>query len=383
MPMAAVFALGVLAGRYGMAVLKSAGWARAKLLRTHQADGLTDYDPIDSVPLNLGTPSALGTWANLGLWRRGDEGSGTYAQACERLTRAVAEAALLCDDRDARAAHRHPLERNSPASTRGGGSTSSLRLLDVGFGHGDELGYLAKAFAPASIVGVNACMAEVAAARRRYGCDSGAALQLGGQQSSASLGSTRLTLLYGSATSLVETVPLPGFDAVLCVDAAYHFRPSRAKFFAQASSVLNDGGTLALADICVAEGGAHGRAGFGWLLALLRRAALALACWASGVPIQNLVTVEEYRVQMEEAGFESARVEVVGSEEGATRGCSVFGGFADFVPRQQCAWARQMKPAAWSHARGAAAFCRWAERSKALHFVIASARLPALSPKVK
>ena len=134
---------------------------------------------------------------------------------------------------------------------------------------------------------------------------------------------------------------------------------------------------------------------------MLRRAALALACWASGVPLANMVTVAQYEAQLKAAGFESVCVEVLGKqqqgqqedEEGKgraaeavggerrlsraiTHGCSVFEGFAAFVPRQQRAWSRQVKPSAWRHARGAAAFCRWAARSKALLYVVASAAKP-------
>ena len=90
------------------------------------------------------------------------------------------------------------------------------------------------------------------------------------------------------------------FDAVLCVEAAFHF-DTRDTFLREAHRVLKAGGRLVLSDI-------------------LFRPTMSLLVPSLGVPRANLVSgIDDYRRRLEAAGFTGIDIEE------ATREC--LGGF--------------------------------------------------------
>lgn len=189
-------------------------------------------------------------WLNLGYWKDAK----TYPEACAALARKLADAAQL-----------------------GPGD----RVLDAGFGFGEQDILWATERGVEHILGVNVTKLHVDVATQRV-----AARGL----------SDRVELKLGSATEL----PLPpaSVHKVVALESAFHF-DTREQFFAEAFRVLEPGGRLATAD-CVPwngerpEGLAHW---LGW-----RR-------W--GVPPANIYDSNAYREKLEKAGFKDVQIESI------------------------------------------------------------------------
>lgn len=212
------------------------------------------------------------------------------------------------------------------------------RVLDIACGAGDSLRLWLQAFGARSAQGLerdpDSVQAALAAAR------------------SNGL-SRRIRVTAGSAMD-----PLPrvarGFDAVLCVDAAYHLSP-RSRWLAEVCAVLRPGGRLAYTDL-VFDGGRPGR--------LLLRAAARL----SGVAVDDLVDGDAQLQRLVSMGFLDVRLERLDD--------AVLGGFGRFVQRQRVALGALARGAAWRRIAVTAALippCRAA----GLGYALISARKPS------
>lgn len=137
------------------------------------------------------------TWGNFGYW----ENTQDYPAACEQLATKLGEAVSL---------------------------TASDRVLDLGFGCGDQLQLWHERFGVEQIEGWNVSEFQCAIARQK-------ALPKG------------VTLHCGDFFSKAFSEQ-PQFDKVLALDSAYHF-DTRTRFFDFADQHLRPGGKLGLVDI--------------------------------------------------------------------------------------------------------------------------------------
>ena len=265
-------------------------------------------NPPQHALLHHGGPAA--TWANLGCWPAAGDAPVAYAVAADALARRLGEAAML-----------QPGER----------------VLDIACGAGDSLRLWLQDFGVRSVYGLerDEASVQVALAAAR----------------SAGL-ARRIRLTTGSAMD-----PLPrvarGFDAVLCVDAAYHLSP-RSAWLAAVHAALRPGGRLAFTDLVLDHGG-------------LGRVLLRGAARLSGVAPADLVDSDTLLQRLAALGYVDVRLERLDDE--------VLGGFERFVRRQRVALGALARGAAWRRIAVTAALippCRAA----GLGYALISARRP-------
>ncbi len=140
------------------------------------------------------------------------------------------------------------------------------RILDVACGPGATTQRLARYYAPDRITGINISEAQIAAARQR------------------APGST-----FQRMDAAQLEFPEAHFDAVMCVEAAFHFK-TRDKFLREALRVLKPGGSLVLTDM------------------LFRSFMKPIGDFGQVPPANFLRDVAGYRSQLAVAGFESIDV---------------------------------------------------------------------------
>lgn len=210
----------------------------------------TIYDLISTS--NYFTERTL--FRNLGYWK---DAPATLDDACEAMAQLAGDSAAL---------------------------SANDRLLDVGFGFGDQDMYWMEHFKPREIVGINVTESQLTLARQRV----------------AERGmSDRISLQLASATQL--PFPAGSFDKVIALESAFHF-DTRDDFFREAFRVLRPGGRIVLLDIIAP----HNQKPTLW-----QRLDLKLACRIWHINPKNLYRRDVYADKLRAAGFASADVQSI------------------------------------------------------------------------
>ncbi|MES2919155.1 MAG: class I SAM-dependent methyltransferase [Pseudomonadota bacterium] len=259
-----------------------------------------------AIPVELlsGTIAPL-AWANLGDWTATHD----YPQACRQLALRVGAAAAL-----------QPQDR----------------VLDLACGEGASLRLWPEAFGVTKVLGLEYQARCVEQIRRQAPPELEAIVQ------------GRFDQLPAPAALQAQV-----FDAVVCVDAAYH-ASSLAAFAGFAAQRLRPQGRLAfttlLADAPRTDGFSPQR------LALAR----------AGIPAASVLTATELQATLAQQGFADISLQLLDPE--------VLRGFAEFVGRRsaELAWRRKLG-AGWLKVQATAWLCRQVYRSGSLHYGLVSA----------
>lgn len=262
---------------------------------------------IETESALLHAGGSASSWGNLGLWAGGRD----YAQACAALAQVVGEAAQLAPDD---------------------------HVLSLGCGAGEELLHWIRHFDASAVVGIEA--------------DSDAAHQAHALAQRAGQGA-RITVLGQSALPQQTAFTPEVFDAVVAVDAAYHFSP-RVTFLQAARASLATGGRLAYTDLSLPPNPASARV-------------LRLAARLCGLDGRQLATPHEQQQRLLALGFVDVQLQVLDD--------AVLGGFARFVAHQRQRLGPRAHGPGW---RRVAATARLIGpgRTLGLGYVLLSARKP-------
>lgn len=254
-------------------------------------------------------------WSNLGYWQHTDD----YTTACQQLAEQVGLAAQLhADD----------------------------TVLELACGQGASLIYWPQRFDIRSLYALELQAVLV----QRIQQQSPAALQL---------------IEQGHFDGLPLPQPLENqlkqqaFDAVLCVDAAYHAH-SFADFSSVARHCLRAGGRLAFSTLTLDEQ---------WLSASTwQRQLHQQLLKAADVPTASVLTAEQIQQQLTGLGFINIQLTPVDSE--------VLEGFASFVQQRaaQLSLKERLQPA-WLKIAITARLCRFLKQHGLVHYGVISAQL--------
>ncbi len=189
-------------------------------------------------------------YLNMGYWKDNPQ---TMDEACQAMAKLAAEAAQV-----------------GPED----------RILDAGFGFGDQDIFWMQHFAPQHITGINVTASQVKMARERV-----ADLHL----------EERIDLRSGSATEM--PFEQASFDKVISVESAFHF-VTREKFFHEAYRVLRPGGRLVVIDTIPLATQTRE----------VNRLERALYYTFLPTPKENVYLSDTYIQKLEKAGFQNVSV---------------------------------------------------------------------------
>jgi 2C-methyl-D-erythritol 2,4-cyclodiphosphate synthase len=111
-----------------------------------------------------------------------------------------------------------------------------------------------------------------------------------------------ITLLHGSADNLDQLLSSKDtFDYITSIDSAYHYN-TRWDFLKNAFEKLNLNGSIGLYDLAIEPD-------FLNKASPMQKQIFKFICESVHIPIQNLVTVEEYEDRLDDIGYEDVQIE--------------------------------------------------------------------------
>lgn len=254
-------------------------------------------------------------WGNLGDWST----ARTYPEACTALADRLGRALQLAPD---------------------------SRLLDVGFGCGDQILRWREQFGVREIDGMNLSRSQTTYARERLAARGHADLAA--------------RLHCGDANTLGDWAAQrgpPAPDRVLALDCAYHFA-SRARFLDAAARLLPKDGRIGVTDLLLARQPLH---------PLREALPLRAITAASRIPRANLYVEAAYRSQWAQAGLHIECFEDLSAQ--------VFLPFGAWLRRYRAGLgAATLASTNWTKFAAVARFLEWAAQRGVLRYVLCVAR---------
>ncbi len=123
-----------------------------------------------------------------------------------------------------------------------------------------------------------------------------------------------IKLVHGSADDLKEHIDsTEKYDYITSIDSAYHYN-TRWDFLKNAFDYLVHGGSIGLYDLCLDPG-------FSSNATPMQHSVIKFICGAVHIPIENLVTAEEYERRLVNIGYTNVKMIVLEREQ-------VFGGLS-------------------------------------------------------
>ena len=284
------------------------------------AKPMTEFHDLSEKILNTGDQY----WGNLGYWQPDDD----YSTACKGLANQLAVAASL---------------------------NTNSRVLDVGFGCGDQLLLWLDEYHIESLCGINYSFSQTTVAQQRLVING--YLEAADNIHCADVGKL-LALPQLKAANLNQ------INTVLALDCAYHF-PSREQFVRDSFTLLKESNNsqpkrIVLTDIVLAKDFNQ--------LSGLKKALLKGMLWLSRIPQNNIVTEKNSIKKLYDIGFKQVNSEDISE--------SVFLPFGAWLASEE----NRIKAAAstrsiWLKYKVTTTFLAWAYRKNVLRYVVLTAKL--------
>ncbi|RMJ26987.1 hypothetical protein PHISP_02116, partial [Aspergillus sp. HF37] len=259
---------------------------------------------LDHAILNIPLPPQS-MWMNMGYW----EQETNLPEASRALLDQLLLSAGLFLDTDT------DTDTDTDPSGDGNGkhSTTTINLIDLGFGCGDQTLYLARRF-PRRLgryVGITMLASQTELAAQRLAVDPEIAPAVKNRVDLFTADAADPSSWSPELQDAIASIPPSstnsghaGDDAgsgscenwLLALDTLYHFLPSRVPIFSHARSL--DASLMAF-DLLLADS-----------VPLWTRLLLWAVCWVAGIPIGNLVTRDEYVAMLVRAGYRIEGIEV-------------------------------------------------------------------------
>ncbi len=267
-----------------------------------------EFHDLSELQLNINPQSGQveSSWGNLGLWSTQNQSTNSlnYPQACHQLAREVAHMAKL---------------------------NSTHKLLDTGFGCGDQLAVWLEEFKVSKLVGINLSVSQTLHAQEKI-----AALNLH-ENITCDL-QTGDSCLPSNWQGLDKN-----FDRIIALDCIYHFA-DKPGYFSLCKQHLADSGALVVSDLLLQSG----------QLTLWQQGVLKTICYFSHIPLQNLKTLEKYQTELTSMGLVISKDRDISEQ--------VFLPFGQWLEKYIAQIDNNEKVAgklSWLKYRGTARFLRW------------------------
>jgi len=215
-----------------------------------------EFHDLSELQLNINPQSGQveSSWGNLGLWSiQENPTSLNYPQACRQLACEVANMADLKGDH---------------------------KLLDTGFGCGDQLAVWLQEFKVNNLAGINLSVSQTQHAQKKV-----AALKLHEN--------ITCDLQTGDSCQPSNWQGLDkNFDRIIALDCIYHFA-NKQQYFSLCKQHLADSGALVVSDLLLQSD----------KLNVWQQLVLKTICYVSHIPFKNLKTIDKYQAELTSMGL--------------------------------------------------------------------------------
>jgi 2-polyprenyl-3-methyl-5-hydroxy-6-metoxy-1,4-benzoquinol methylase len=216
------------------------------------------------------------------------------------------------------------------------GLNSTHRLLDTGFGCGDQLVVWLKEFKLSDVCGVNLSSSQTQYAQQKI-----AALQLNAD--------IRCELQVGDCCQPSAWQGLnQHFDRIIALDCIYHFT-NKPQYYFLCKQRLLQGGALVVTDLLL---NSH-------IKNILHKCILKTICYFSHIPFNNIKTFNEYQAELNMVGLTITTHKDISAQVFLPFGQWLKQYIADLSNGQSVT-----VRLSWLKYRGTAAFLRWAYQKK-------------------
>ena len=267
---------------------------------------IKEFHDLAELQLNINPLNAVvdSSWGNLGYWAN-SQGSDTYSQACTALATKVGSMA------DLDAGH---------------------RVLDTGFGCGDQLLVWLEQFNIKKLAGINLSVSQT-------------------QYANEKVNATNLSqdiccqLKTGDVCCDTAWQGLDDkFDRIIALDCIYHFE-DKPSYFSQCEKHLKEDGALVVTDLLLNSP----------TLKVWYKLILKCICYFSHIPFKNIKTIEAYQQELQALGLQLVKNEDIGAKVLLPFGHWLEG----YITQVKNSDANTVK-FNWMKYRGTARFLRWA-----------------------